>query len=90
MSLKASGLSGVVRVGGRVAAELGRWTFEGSSSAWVVEAKLLEDDPYLLEYDAPKELRLDLGTRTWRFRDVVATQGVGDITITGSGRPETM
>lgn len=90
MALTAAGADGELRTGGRVAADLGAWTFEGSSNGWIVEAAVLDADQYLMEYDSTKELRLNMQTRTWRFRDVVATLGGERIVITGSGRPETM
>lgn len=65
-----NGQSGEVRVGGRVAAGLRDWTLKPEAGNWRVVAMLVDINPLYLDSPAPKELRLQMGKRFWRWRNV--------------------
>lgn len=68
--MKMSGVRGEVRVGGRVAANLGRWSFDGTSKDWTVEATATDIDEYWIESGGPFDLHLHIGENIRRYRDV--------------------
>jgi hypothetical protein len=85
--VRATGVTGVLRVGGRTAASLGRWSYDGSADGWKVEADTSSIDAYLFENGSSFELRLDVGEHVWRWRDVTV-KGRSRVTVTGDGAPE--
>jgi len=93
MSMRAVGKEGQIRVGGRVAAELGDWTLTTSSTEegrWALSAAPKSGggvDNMLLDSGAPIELRLTVASHTWRWKNVTLG-GRDPITIYGSGHPE--
>ncbi len=66
----ASGTTGEVRVGGRVAAGLRDWSAAVDGECWTIRAALADANPVYLDGPARKEVRLNLGKRIWRWRDV--------------------
>jgi hypothetical protein len=93
MSATAVGQAGQVRVGGRVAAELGAWTLhttghgpEGTPQ-WEVAAPVKTFDDWLLDAGGIFELRLEIGQRIWRWKGVNVF-GRDQMVINGEGHPE--
>jgi hypothetical protein len=66
----ASGATGEVRVGGRVASGLRDWSASVDGEHWTIRAALADANPVYLDGPQAKELRLHLGKRIWRWRDV--------------------
>jgi len=83
--LQMTGQSGQLRAGGRVAANLGRWSMRDSDDTWTLECQPVEVNDYWLDNGTSFELRLDVGRRIWRWRDVTVS---GRLTIHAVGRPE--
>ena len=87
--MKLSGQTASILVGGRCAARLGRWRLEGGpSEGWSVEGDVLEVNTVWLESGYALELRLDVGTKRWCWREVSAERNGNQITVTGAGAPE--
>lgn len=86
------GLSGEIRVAGRVAYRLGRWELQpegGEDAPFRVSAEVAETDDYWagqLEGNRA-DVVLDLVTRRWRWRDVDVTPGQ-PLSVRGRGHPE--
>lgn len=81
------GQRGELRGGGRVAAVLGAWDLRGTAAEWTVTARLEAADAYLVARGC-RELRLRLGRRTLRWRDVDVEVAGDAVTVRGSGEAE--
>lgn len=84
----ATGTTGEVRVGGRVAAALRDWTATVEGDRWTVRAALAEVNPLYLDGPQPKELRLHLGKRIWRWRGVTVNHDGASAAIEAVGEFE--
>jgi hypothetical protein len=88
--MEIKGRGGQIRVGGRVAASFGEWTFDGKTTDWVIGAEVEAHNPVWLSSDGPFEVRLHLTKGYWRWRDVPADKialldgGRGGIRIAGT------
>ena len=92
MSMKAVGKEGQLRVGGRVAADLGDWSLTTSSSEagkWALSAAVRNGgvDNMLLDSGAPVELRLTVASHEWRWKGVTVA-GRDPVAVYGEGHPE--
>ncbi len=85
--MKARGVSGQLRAGGRNAATLGPWTATQEGVTWTFEAQVRTVDAYWIAASGPFELRLHVGTRAWVWRNVTF-EGRDRLTIHAIGRPE--
>lgn len=88
--LGVEGVSGEVRVGGRVAARLGAWsaTRDKAADAWQIGAALAEVNDLWLDGPGPFELRLHIGRSVWRWRGVDLQRDGGSVSITAYRRYE--
>ena len=85
--MKISGVHGQLAVGGRTAATLKHWHYEGDANGWVVSAVCQPENEYLLEHSELFSMVLDVGQQVWIWSGVELTPG-SPATITGAGRPE--
>jgi len=89
--LKAVGNSGELRVGGRLAVNLGHWELEyatGSGIQWLLESQNNTDvDYYWLESGGPFTLVLHVNNKQWRWAEVELL-GMNPVTVRGEGSPE--
>jgi hypothetical protein len=85
--ISVNGLSGEILVGGRKAANLGRWSLSGDKGSFICEAAALDADDYLLSLPSARVLRLHVGTRRWTFRGVEVGGDGPQLTISGTGTP---
>jgi hypothetical protein len=86
--MKAKGLTGELRIGGRVAAVLGPWRMRPQKLGWRLQAPLRWRDEFWIEADGPFDLHLEVGEARWRFHNVFVDVGDEDIEITGREMPE--
>lgn len=86
MAYNAKGPSGEVKIGGRTAVKLGKWELNSIGGGFTCEATVIEEDNYLIQMPPPRVLRLNIGTKTWTWRNVTLSSAGGQVTITGSGR----
>ena len=86
MPFSASGYSGELRAGGRVAARLGAWDARRDVDGWVGHAVLLETTPVYGMADR-YEMRLTFGDGFWRWRGIAAA-GEGSIRFVTDVNPE--
>jgi hypothetical protein len=90
--LTASGSGGVLRVAGREAARLGRWSLAYTAEGWRLTAPLVQHDPHWLESGGPFLLRVIVGKAgVWTWRGLSAERVGWDadsVTVTGEGEPE--
>lgn len=86
----ADGKLGEVRVGGRVAATLTDWVLRpDGAGGYRVVAMLVNPNPLFMDAPHPKELRLQMGKRFWRWRDVsIETDAHGRVAIGAAGEWE--
>lgn len=85
--MKAGGPWGRLTVGGRVAAKLGAWRFEGDAAAWGVTAACLSVDEYWAEHGGAMTLELGFGAAVWSW-PVVEVKGIAPETVVaGIGWP---
>ena len=95
MAFTMRGTAGALRVGGRPALTLDRFTFAtrdpSMGGGWRLDGHITERDDYWLERAAAFDLRLDLSRSVWRWRNVpaaaVSVSGE-DVTITHTGEPD--
>jgi hypothetical protein len=78
------GKGGTLRAGGRVAATLGEWTYEGLRTDWRVDAELLSSNSVLLASPGPFELRLSFLTTGRRWKPVTASRVNGALVVRGT------
>lgn len=92
MALTASGPSGEIRVGGRQAAKLGKWTYQtDGKGGWTCSAALAAvTDAYLMDSSGVRELRLHAGSQTWRYRGVTISATGASMTASGQGKYEVL
>jgi len=93
MTKLAYGTSAQVRVGYKVAADLGAWTLDilGESFGadnWEITADVLRADGYWLDHGNGFELRLQLARSWWCWRDVTVERFGDRVTIRGQGKPD--
>lgn len=86
-SVSAKGRAGELRIGGRVAAELGPWDAERGPGGWHGYAPVRHANPVLLAAGATFELRLFVGSRIWRWR-TVTVDGEESISFRTQGERE--
>ena len=86
--MKVTGVSGQLKVGGRVAASLGRWSYDGTPAGWKVEADTSDVDEFWFDNERPMDLWLDVGQQAWKWRGVTV-KGQSRVTISGQGSHET-
>lgn len=84
--MRMTGSAGQLRVGGRVAANLQRWSYDGTPEAWSVEAETADIDEFWFDTDRVFELRLMVGDGVWSWQDVTV-KGRSRVTIKGEGVP---
>ena len=65
--MRASGLSGELRVGHRQAATLGRWTIESNDSSFVLRASVFRFDEFWV-YERPIDVALRIAGVEWVWR----------------------
>ena len=82
-----TGTSGLLKIGGRKVADLGRWTLTRDPGGFTCSAPASKIDEYWVNYGGPYELHLYVGTQTWRWKDV-DIMGREPMTIHGKGKPE--
>jgi hypothetical protein len=68
--MRMTGVRGEVRVGGRVAASLARWSFDGTPEHWEVEATPSMVDEFWLDSGGPFDLHLHIGSSIRTYRNV--------------------
>ena len=88
--MEITGKGGTVRVAGRTAATLGKWSLEGRTTEWVVASEVEWCNPLWLTH-GPFEVRLNLAKGQWRWRNVDVTlndEGRGGLSVRGTQRWE--
>ena len=85
--MKMTGKTGQLKVGGRHAATLGRWSFDGNDHGWTLEADTVAIDDYWFATSGPFTLHLEVGKQIWKWRGVTVT-GQSRVTVSGVGRHE--
>lgn len=95
MAFSMTGQTAALRVGGRPALTLDRFTFAtrdpSMGGGWRLDGHVAEKDDYWLERAQAFDLRLDLTKSSWRWRSVPAGAVVLDgdaVTITHTGEPD--
>lgn len=88
MRTNARGQRGELRVGGRAAAEFGPWQLTGTAEAWTLSAPCKGCDPYLMDAAEAFEVRIEVGTRVWRWKGLGLQQREPLIVVAGTGHPE--
>jgi hypothetical protein len=90
-----TGTAASLRVGGRSALTLDRFTFAtrdpSVGGGWRVDGHVAARDDYWLERAATYDLRLALTRSSWRWRSIPAAAVVldgEDVTITHTGEPD--
>ena len=85
--MKASGLSGSLSVGGRVAARLGPWQGDIGREGVHIQAKLAQVvDEFWMEHAAAFDVALFIGNSEQRWPGVEASVEQGTIRIMGGQR----
>lgn len=92
-----SGRDGEIRAGGRFAARLTGWTARrgpgadgGGAARWEIRGGLADAVDFYLDSPARKEVRLTMGERCWRWRDVRIERADGATLIVAYGDFETL
>lgn len=95
--MHADGLTGEVRVGGRVAAGLANWSLRPANPEkaiirdWYLRATLVDPVPVFLTGGGRVEARVQIGKTIWRWREVELCEVVGNgVTLAVHGDFETM
>lgn len=84
----AKGLVGELRAGGRVAARITEWEMERleNGAGWHIAATLADTvEPWLPRVT---EMRLELGRRTWRWREIAPEFVASRVHVRGIAAPE--
>jgi hypothetical protein len=88
-SFTATGPSGEIRVGGRIAAQIGSWKLMAAGgNTYTIVAPTTEANDFLLFGESRKEIRLPVGAKEWRWRDVQVGYDGSQITVVVTGKPE--
>jgi hypothetical protein len=88
-SFTATGATGEIRVGGRVAAQIGKWQLMAAGgNAYTVIGPTVEVNEFLLFGENKKELRLPVGAKEWRWRDVSVGFDGSQVTVVVTGKPD--
>jgi hypothetical protein len=77
-----------VRIGGRVAATITRWSMQYGKGQYTLEGACTDTDAYWLGLPGPWELRLLLGQTTYRLPAVAISVSGDELTAHGSGHLE--
>lgn len=85
--MRIRGHAGALRVGGRLAATLGRWTYEGTPEGWTVLARLVSRDEHWLRSRGAFLLTIEVGKGHWRWRGVRIQIEGANVRVGGSGPP---
>lgn len=86
--MNIKGTKGELRLGGRIAVQLGDWTFSGGSKEWSLSAKVESKDTYLCDLDGPFELRLKIGKQRLRYNNVSVSIGEKELNVDGVSSPD--
>lgn len=81
----AVGSAGELRVAGQSAASITDWSAEPAPGGWHIRASLAEVADLYLNSGAPVEVRLNIGRRIWRWRNVRVERTGPAATITATG-----
>jgi hypothetical protein len=87
LNLTASGRAGELRIGGRVAAELGPWEVERGPKGWSGTLTAVNSNAVLLALPGPFEVRLTVGRKRWRWRAVTLTSDAPNLRMTANDDP---
>ena len=90
-SFSATGQTGLLMAGYNVAARLADWhisALDDQPTEWRCTARVEARDGYWFEHGSAWGLRLTIGRREWRWRNVVVQADAGGVMIRGSGPPE--
>lgn len=92
MALTMAGVSGQLRISGRIAYHLGKWDLTPQTDgAFVCHAYVDARDEYWASQlaDGRGELILDIRNSRWRWRGVTVS-GDKHLRVAGSGKPEVL
>lgn len=82
-----SGATGRLLVAGRVAVRLANWTLDHRGENAVIHAQITERDIYWLKHAKRFDLRLNMGKRDLRWRDVEVAVVENSVRIEAKGKP---
>lgn len=84
--MRASGVSGELRVGHRLAARLGAWTIEPKGRLFTLRACVASRDDFWFN-ERPIDVALNIGGAQWLWREQPVTVDGDDIVSTLTERP---